>query len=245
MKVLLLDIETSPCLADVWGLWEQNIGLNQLRESTEMLSFAAKWLGVHGTGFWSVNNVGKEAMVQVAHELLDLADVVVHYNGRSFDVPHLNREFLLAGLKPPSPFRQIDLLLAIRKQFKFPSNKLAYVSKALGLEGKVEHEGHELWVKCMAGDEDAWERMRKYNIQDVELLEDLYEHLQPWIPGHPSHGSFTGEDVCPACGSANLAKQGHAYTQMSRFQRYRCSDCGKWSRSNKRDQSTGITEVAA
>jgi hypothetical protein len=245
VRTLLIDIETSPNLAHVWDLWNQNVGLNQLIESTEMLCFSAKWLGKEEIGFSSVYGDGKETMVHAAHMLLDMADVVMHFNGKSFDVPHLNREFLLAGLKPPSPYRQIDLLLAIRKQFRFPSNKLAYVSKALGLAGKVEHEGHVLWVKCLAGDSEAWARMETYNRQDVQLLEELYEHLQPWIPGHPSHGSFTGEDVCPACGSANLAKQGHAYTQMSRFQRYRCGDCGKWSRSNKRDQSTGITEVAA
>jgi RNase_H superfamily len=244
MRVLLIDIETSPCLAHVWDLWNQNIGLSQLIESTEMLCFSARWLGAEGTGFWSVHN-GKGAMLQAAHELLDQADVVIHYNGRSFDVPHLNRELLPAGYKPPSPFRQIDLYLVIKKQFRFPSNKLAYVSKALGLRGKIQHEGHELWVKCMAGDEDAWRCMEEYNIQDVHLLEELYEYLQPWIPRHPSHGSFTGEDVCPACGSANLIRQGYAYTQVSRFQRYRCGDCGKWSRSNRRDQATGITEVAA
>ena len=44
-KILLLDIETSPNTAHVWGIWQQNISINQLLESSEILCFAAKWLG--------------------------------------------------------------------------------------------------------------------------------------------------------------------------------------------------------
>lgn len=45
MKVLLSDIETAPILASVWRIWDQNIGLNQIKADWHLLSFAAKWLG--------------------------------------------------------------------------------------------------------------------------------------------------------------------------------------------------------
>lgn len=244
MKILSIDIETSPNLAHVWGLWDQNVGLNQLMEATEMLCFAAKWVGERKTYFYSVHHDGKEAMVRAAYDLLDEADVVLHFNGRHFDVPHLNREFIALGYEPPSPFKQVDLLEVVKKQFKFPSNKLAYVSKALGLEGKVQHEGHELWVKCMAGDRRAWATMKKYNIQDTVLNEELYFRLLPWIPNHPSFGAFTGEDVCPNCGGDNLQPRGYALTMQSQFQRFKCRDCGKWSRSTKRVGGTKITQIS-
>ena len=47
-KVLVFDIETSPLLARVWSIWQQNVGLNQLKEDWFILSYAAKWLGVDG-----------------------------------------------------------------------------------------------------------------------------------------------------------------------------------------------------
>jgi len=34
MQILLLDIETAPNTAHVWGLWNQNVSLNQLMESS-------------------------------------------------------------------------------------------------------------------------------------------------------------------------------------------------------------------
>ena len=243
MRILLLDIETSPNLADVWGLFNNNVSLNQLRESTRMLCFAAKWLGEKGTQFWSEHTHGRDMMVEAAHVLLNSADVVMHYNGKNFDVKHLNREFLQAGLTPPSPFKQVDLLLAVRKNFRFPSNKLQYVSTALGLEGKAKHEGHDLWVKCMAGDREAWKRMERYNRQDVLLLEALYEKLLPWVPSLPHRGLY-GDTGCPACGSPDLRPNGYAYTGVSRFRQVRCHDCGTYFRSNRREFGVELVQVA-
>ena len=36
--------------------------------------------------------------------------------------------------------------------------------------------------------------------------------------------------VCPNCASSNLGKRGFTYTNVSKFQRYICKDCGAWSR---------------
>ena len=247
MKILLIDIETTPNLAHVWGLWQQNVGLNQLLESTEMMCFAAKFIGDKRTQFYSTFWDGKEAMVQKAWDLLNEADVVVGWNSRSFDEKHLNREFLQAGLTPPSPYRSLDLMLAVKKKFRLPSNKLQYVSTMLGLAGKVQHSGHQLWIQCMAGIEKAWREMRKYNKQDVDLLEDVYWAILPWIDGHPTVGLYDGteEDSCPNCGGTDLKREGYAYTQLGAFQRFVCRGCGKWSRSGKRVASVEIRGVAA
>jgi DNA polymerase elongation subunit (family B) len=245
MRILALDIETRPSLAYVWGLWDQNISLDALVESGDMICWAAKWLGKPKVEFRSVHHDGRKKMVKDAWTLLDEADAVMHFNGARFDIPHLNREFVEAGLKPPSPYKQIDLLQTVKRQFKFPSNKLAYVSKALGLEGKHSHEGYQLWIKCMAGDDKAWGRMRRYNIQDVRLLEDLYEILQPWVMNHPSVAALTGSDVCPRCGRADLVGRGYAFLRTGRYRRFCCRSCGSWTRSTKREASTTITELAA
>lgn len=246
MKLLLLDIETKPSLAYVWGLWDQNVGLNQLVESGETMCWAAKWVGKEGVEFRSTHHDGKRTMVDRMWTLLDECDAVIHYNGKRFDIPHLNRDFLAADLTPPSPYKQIDLLATARRKFKFPSNKLAYVSKALGLEGKVGHEGFNLWVKCMAGDDEAWATMREYNVQDMKLLEDLYTRLLPWIDQHPSYGALgLDESVCPRCGKDALQRRGFDHTKTGKYQRYRCSACGTWSRDTLRVGGTKRTELSA
>lgn len=242
MKILILDIETSPNLAHVWGLWNNNVSLNQLQESSYMMCWAAKWVGSKEVMFDSMVQSGKAVMIRRIHHLLEQADVVIHYNGKKFDIPTLNKEFLLEGLKPPSPYKQVDVLETVKRKFRFPSNKLDYVSERMGLGNKHQHEGHTLWVKCMAGDVKAWGTMKKYNIQDVKLLEKVYDRVLPWIDNHPNralYDSAAPAHACPNCGSVHLSKRGFSTTPAGRWQRYTCDDCGKWSRGEKLESVKG------
>ena len=236
MKILHLDIETAPNLVHVWGLWQQNVGLPQIIDSGYVLCWAAKWHGNSEVMFSSVHSDGPELMLQRIHNLLNEADAVVHYNGTKFDIPILNKEFLLYSMSPPAPYKQIDLLRTARSQFRFPSNKLDYISNALGFGKKVKHIGHELWISCMNGDPIAWKQMEEYNIHDVVLLEKVYKKLLPWIKGHLNYSVYTATLVCPNCGKAHFQKRGFAFTGASKYQRYQCNPCGTWWRSNKAEK---------
>lgn len=246
MKTLFIDIETSPNVGMIFDLWNQNISLAQLQESGSMLCFAAIWDHSPNRPIFEAvwEPGGFERMVERAWELLDEADVVVHYNGRKFDVPWLNTCFKDLGLPPPSPFRQIDLYTAVKSQFKLPSYKLAYVADRWLDDHKMTHEGFSLWVKVMAGDPKAQAHMRKYCIKDTKLLIPLLSKMLPWIPRIPSMATYEeGELVCVACGSDDLTKQGLAHTQTRIYQRYRCSDCHKWMRGTRSVGSVQITET--
>lgn len=181
MKTLLLDIETTPMQVYTWGLWDQNISIDQIIKSTEMLCFGARWLGEKRTTFMSVHHNGKKAMLEKLHQMMDEADLLVGWNSAAFDHKHINREFLENGMTPPAPTRDLDLMTITKANFKFPSNKLDYVAQQLGVGAKVKHSGFKLWLRCMDGEEKAWREMKKYQIQDVTLLVELYEILLPWF----------------------------------------------------------------
>ena len=233
MKILLLDIETAPSLAYIWGLFKENIPLQRLVNSGYVLCWSAKWLGEEEIYFDSLYNSTPRRMLKKIHKLLEETDVVIHYNGQSFDIPTLNKEFLLYGMPPPASYQQIDLLRVVRKQFRFQSNKLEYVAKALDIGQKVKHPGFELWVQCMNKEPEAWEMMERYNKQDTNLLEALYLRLLPWITNHPNHGLYADEMICPNCGGEELVRRGFSYTQAGKYQRYQCSTCHTWSRDRK------------
>jgi hypothetical protein len=229
MRVLLLDIETAPNRAYVWGLFNQNIAHGQVDQSGYVLCFSAKWLGQKDTQFASVRT-GASAMLRKVHKLLNEADAVVHYNGQRFDIPTLGKEFVKAGLTPPAPYKQIDLYRVCKRAFRFESNRLDYVAQSLGLGGKVEHEGFRLWTACMAGDRGAWRRMERYNRGDVDLLERLYFRLLPWIDSHPNRSALIERACCPRCGSPKAQQRGQVLSTTRRYQRYHCQACGGWYR---------------
>ena len=234
MKILVLDIETAPNLVHVWGLWNQNVGINQIQASGYVLCWAAKWLGEQEVMFASVHHDGPKRMLRKVHKLLDQADAVVHYNGTKFDIPTLNKEFLLHGMACPAPYKQIDLLKTAKKQFRFPSNKLDYIAQALGVGRKHEHRGHTLWARCMDRDPEAWQEMEVYNKQDVMLLENVYYRLLPWVHDHANHSLYDEEGlVCPNCGGSHYQRRGYAFTRAAKYARFQCKDCGNWFRGGK------------
>ncbi len=255
-KILGIDIETAPHTAFVWGLFNQNIGLPQIRETGRTLCFSWKWLRGGDTkaiGYISELD-GREAMLKKAHELLDEADIVVTYNGKKFDVPTLNKEFLEAELPPPSPSQQVDLYRVVKANFRFASNKMDHVAKQLGVATKVRHCGFSLWVRCMEGDKKAWEKMKRYNKRDVLILDKLYTKLLPWIKGHPNVTLFGNEGdtetkpkrhSCPQCGSSKVQRRGVSVTRTSTFARYHCQSCRSWSRERLRLEVQGPKLVQA
>lgn len=235
MKILTLDIETSPHLGFHFGLFNQNFSLQQIEEWTRMICFAAKWRHEEEVMFYSDFHNGHSNSVKAAYELVNEADVLVTYNGDSFDNKHLNREFLLQGYGPPAPYQSVDLYRVNKSKFRFGSNKLDHLTQQLGVGEKVKHAGFQLWIDCMNGNIDAWDKMREYNCEDVVILEKAFDRLQPWIMNMPHAGLYNEVEFSCRCGSTNLQKRGFHYTQISKFQRYRCNDCGRWLSESKAD----------
>lgn len=228
MRILLLDVETAPNVAHVWGIFKENIPIQRILAAGYVMCWAAKWYGEDEIMFDSVHASDTKHMLERVHALLEEADAVVHYNGKKFDIPTLNKEFVMYGMDPPTPYKQIDLYLVVRSTFKFPSNKLDYVLKALGIGEKVQHIGYELWLGCMNNDPESWRQMEEYNKGDVIPLEKLYERLRPWITSHPNHALYQNTDrpVCTNCGSSRVISKGIETTKTQQYRRFKCNDCG-------------------
>lgn len=235
MNILLIDIETAPNTGYFWGFFKQNINPEYVIESSYVMCWSAKWLGQDRIYFDSVKKTpNRKAMLSRIHVMMDRADAIVHYNGKKFDIPVLNKEFVKYKMGPPSPAKQIDLLEVCRSRFRFGSNKLNNVAQQLELGAKFKHSGFQLWIDCMALQAAAWKEMETYNRQDVVLLEALYKRLLPWIDKHPNHGAFEDALVCPHCGEEeSIQRRGYQVTQMMKYPRYHCQECGSWFRGNR------------
>jgi hypothetical protein len=264
MRILAWDIELSPILGYTWSLWPNVIPINHIVEPQRVICFGARWVDQKKVIFRSEHHDTREDMLATIHELLDEADAVLSWNGQAFDSKHIRREFEHAGMNPPAPWKEIDLLKTARSQFKFASNKLDYVAQYLGVGQKVKHQGMDLWRACvdapgfdpmnatweeiqaareatMAARDKAWRTMKRYQFQDVNLLVDLYDRMLPWIPTHPNVALYNDiPDGCKKCGSTNLQRRGYEVTSAGKYRRYHCQDCSTWQRGSK---SVATTEM--
>ncbi len=248
MRTLVFDCEMAPATSYLWELRVPSGYVNKemLISRKKLLCVAAKFFGEDEMHFFSEWHDGHEAMVRGIWNLLDEADAVVHFNGLAADEPWLATEFVILGLNPPSPYKSIDLYRAARRRFRFMSNSLAYITAELGVGKKLDSGGMQAFINVMNGDPDAQAAMAKYCKGDVISTEELFTRLRPWLPAMPPAAVVDGTgDGCPSCGSTSLVRKGYAYSPAGAYQRYRCRDCHRWSRSAQRAYAIELRPVAA
>lgn len=233
-RVAFFDIETAPITALVWEMRETNV-LHVLRP-TYMLCYSLKWADRKAIKTRSLNDYPgydpstgcDKALVSELHSDMSEADFIIAHNGDSFDLKKTNSRLIVHGLAPPEPFKTIDTLKIARRQFKFDSNKLDNIGRYLGIGRKLPNTGKDLWVGCMNGDLKSWSDMRKYNAQDVRLLEAVYNRIAPWHSTHPNFTAYTEKPGCPVCQSINIQSRGFNVAKTRKTQRLHCQDCGHW-----------------
>lgn len=236
-KILVLDIETKPIKAWVWGTFDQNIGLDMIIEDWSVLSWAAKWIGREEIFYQDVSKQkdfkDDELIVRGIWELLNECDVALGQNSIRFDIPKLNGKFEEYGLGPPKPFKQIDTM-RISKKLGLTSKKLAFMTEKFNEKHKklkhAQFAGFSLWSECLNGNEAAWAELMEYNIADVLSTEELYLNtLQKW-DSSINYGVYNGVNMCcPNCGSSDLEEKEYTFTKAAMFQSYQCKSCKTFS----------------
>lgn len=252
-KILILDIETAPMEVFCWGLWDQNIGLNMVKQHTTVLSWSAKWRGAPDSQVMYRDQRDAEdirddkELVQIIRDLLDEADIILTQNGKKFDVKKLNARFVKHGIKPPSSYKHIDTLQIAKSKFGFDSNKLEHMTAQLCTKHKKlthgKFPGFDLWKECLAGNEEAWKEMQVYNKVDVLSLEELYfDHFAAWDDS-VNFAAFSDDYKFRCnCGNDEFEQKGYHITKRSKFKKYICTHCGKEHRDSSNQFSKARRE---
>jgi len=245
-RIAGLDIESFPNVGYAWDAQQKYPSRQNLIEVEQpwvIASFAVKWEGDKGDPVcvklpdfkkpYKNDPFDDGPLLERMYDVLEEADLVYGHNIAAFDCRKINARMWKAGMPPPLPTRTYDTLLEARKLFLLPSYKLGAIAEFLGcpLGGKLEHEGFGLWLKCMAGDMEAWSRMEAYNIQDVAINQWVYHRMRPWSKSHPNI-TLNGDksNLCPVCGYKTKPVD-WANLKSYKVERFRCQrkSCGKTS----------------
>lgn len=245
-KIILWDLETSFNVVAVFRLFGQDyINHENLLQERFVICGCWKELGekkVHSVATtdnpkrFKANHNDDYHVVKTMHDVLSSADVIVAHNGDAYDLRFWRARAIFHGLPPLPPVITIDTLKVARSQFMFNSNKLDYLGQFLGVGRKKKTESG-LWLRVLQGDKKAIQAMVEYNKGDVELLEDVFLKLQPYIPNHVNRALF-GQNGCPRCGKFNIQSRGVHRALTRTYQRFQCQDCSGWFRLLKADKGS-------
>lgn len=237
LKVLYFDVETSPCLAYVWGCGKQFVAAKQLKKERKIISIGymfnndktVKVLKMDMTKH-NINKFDDSAdkeMLKKFVKVYNSANLVVGHNGRRFDRARIRARLVKFGLPDLDMSIPFDDSYTMTKEIDFTSHKLDHLGRYLQT-GQKDQIDYEIWTKVMTGSRKALIEMCEYMKTDVIRLRDAYKRLKPYAKSKLNLSAFHDKaEMCPSCGSNNFIKNSIRYTNSGQYQAYLCKDCGK------------------
>ena len=230
-KRMFVDIETSP---NIGLFWKSGYNLTVTPESIiqerAVICISYKWEHEDKVYHLSWDNGDDKEMLKTFSNIINEADEVIAHNGDKFDIKWLRTRCLIHRIPFRTYIKTLDTLTKVRASFNFNSNKLDYIAKTLGVGGKIETGGYDLWKKVtLLHDKEALDKMVKYCDNDVVILEDVYHVIQSYIKPVTHVGSAVGNGKCscPSCGGVETKHIKNEFTAKGTIQRHlECSTCG-------------------
>jgi predicted PolB exonuclease-like 3'-5' exonuclease len=225
IKRLFFDGENSyyTLMIRAWQLknFQRYFDYRDIVKEREVICISYKWQGDDQVHTLDWRN-GEKRMLKEFVDIMGEADECVAHNGDRFDIPTFRTRCLHHGVLMYPNYRTFDTLKKARSKFMFASNKLDYLGKFMGIGGKEEHDGFQLWRDVVEGDqpsmndiykaakgfdtfegfirwhEQNWgidvrlDEMIRYCERDVVLLEDVFFVLSPFIDHNNNFAVLTG-----------------------------------------------------
>lgn len=185
-RILVFDLETSPNTVFTWRIGNKiSIGMDNIIDERKIICIGYKWLGekeTHCINFNIKNQEDKWMLIEFA-KVINSAEYILGHNVDAYDLKFLRARCIKHGIQINPKFNSIDTLKEAKKQFNFNSNKLDYIAQFLGLGAKI-HTEYDLWKNIILNkSQDSLDKMITYCKHDVDLTEQVYNKLEPFLVG--------------------------------------------------------------
>ncbi len=170
LRIVVLDIETSSLEADGGII----VGAGLMPENGR-----GEYLRVRRTAD------EKEILTKLVSRL-EKFDVIVTWNGRSFDIPFLTTRLLSHSLDPRPVIgkRHVDLNEVVKSRLRLTFTYLDHVCDFFGIpkkKGPMGMEVPQLYVKALEGDAKAFRSIREHCLDDLQATRRVYLRLKPLL----------------------------------------------------------------
>lgn len=242
-RILILDVERLDGIS-VQHWWERGnlknryIRYEEVTRQPRTTIVCAKWYDepdVIRLAEWDKG--GRRKFLGKVHRLMSKADILVGHNLDQADVPWLKGDLHIeAGLPPLPPFKTVDTLKVLRREFKSgaPFKSLDAFCQIVGIPAKTDKYDRRAMERAVTDKSvPDRERLTDYCAGDVVATQGLYDYLRPHIKNHPAL-FVDGENamsVCNRCGSPDTAPCTKRYVaNVLTYTMLKCANCGGYRR---------------
>jgi hypothetical protein len=241
-RILILDVErldgiTEQHYWDRGDLKNRYIHYETVKRQPRTTICCAKWYDrpdVYRLAEWDKG--GRRNFLRKVHRLIEQADIIVGHNVDGADLPWLMGDLHIeAGLPPLPPFKTVDTLKVLRKQFKSgaPFKSLDAFCQIVGIPSKTDRYDRLAMERaaCEKSLEDR-QRLTDYCAGDVIATQGLYDWCRPHIKNHPAL-FIDGADkltTCNRCGNQAEPIERRYVANILTYSMRKCVSCGGYSR---------------
>lgn len=240
-RILILDVERLPGITkqfwwDRGDLKNRYIHHETVERTPRTTIVCCKWYDspdVIRLAEW--DRGGRPRFLKRVYDLLAEADIIVGHNVDGADVPWLKGDLHIeAGLPPLPPFKTVDTLKVLRKEFKsgMPFKGLDAALQILGHSGKSDRYDREAMERAVDGNLEDRQRLTDYCVGDVLGGQWLYDWCRPHIKNHPAL-FVDGKDrltVCNRCGHETEDTPRRYVANVLTYSMRKCPNCQGYSR---------------
>lgn len=250
-KILFFDIETSHCIAAVYGTGQQYVSDEQILKDRKVLTISYCWYGdkkvKHLILDLSKHNLMKfddeadKKMILDFTKIYNQAICVIAHNGKKFDIQRLNARLFRYKLPPLRPVL-VDDTYTMVKGIGLTSRKLRFINRVLGTPDKI-HTELKMWLDIVwRHDKSQLKKMAIYCDRDVECLINNYPMIRLHGGSQLNKSLLRGSLCCIDCGSNHLISIGYRYTKTQRYRRYQCMECQSCRTSDRHASENSIVK---
>jgi hypothetical protein len=241
-RILILDVERLPGQSmqfwfDRGDLKNRYIQWSEVIRQPRTTICCAKWYheaDVIQLAEW--DRGGRKTFLRNIHRLLERADIVVGHNVDNADIPWLKGDLHIeAGLPPLPPFKTVDTLKVLRREFKSgaPFKGLDAFCQIVGIPAKTDRYDRMAMERAVTQKsvEDR-QRLTAYCAGDVIATQGLYDWCRPHIKNHPAL-FVDGKDaltVCHRCGHDTHPIARRYVANLLTYSMRKCESCQAYSR---------------
>jgi hypothetical protein len=241
-RVLILDVErldgiTQQHWWDRGALKQRYIHFESVIRHPRTTIVCAKWYDspdVIRLAEWDKG--GRKRFLRNVHDLVSQADIIVGHNVDRADIPWIKGDLHLEGGLPPlPPFKTIDTLKVMRREFGSgaPFKGLDALCQILGIPAKTDsYDARRMERAVTEKSQEDRDRLVDYCAGDVIATQGLLDRLRPYIKNHPAL-FVDGQNAlttCHRCGSETEPTERRYIANVLSYAMRKCPNCKGYSR---------------